>query len=244
MMKNKLLVITGMLIVSLSSCDDRFFWNNGIEGYGEILTEHRTVGSYNHIELRSMGNIYLSQGEQSSIQIDAQENILDVIQTYVRNNTLFIEFKKDVDQHDGIDYYMSIPDIRGIKLTGVGSIDIENSFECDHIKFEITGAGNISTDNLMATSIQSFITGTGDIELKGSGYTEFHEIEITGTGNLRAFDLETEEVEIISTGVGNCWVHATNKLDVTITGIGNVYYKGNPELTIKNTGLGNVVNSN
>jgi hypothetical protein len=58
---------------------------NCVVGSGNVVNETRSVGSFNGIDLHGSGALFLSQGTQQPLRIEAEDNILKVLSTRVES---------------------------------------------------------------------------------------------------------------------------------------------------------------
>ena len=195
---------------------------NCTRGNGSIISENRTMGSFNSITNTIYGDVFLTQGTQEDIIIEAQPNILRELRTEVINGELRVTFDRCVDIDNKVNIYITIPEIKSLVLTGVGDFIAQNEFQLTNLNVILTGVGDF---NLMGTANEMDVT-------------------LTGVGNVNAFTLITDMCNVILTGVGNVESFVNNELNVSITGNGSVFYKGNPVINSTITGVGNVINSN
>lgn len=205
--------------------------------------ETRDVGSFSSISLSISGDLYLSQGNETKVVIEAEQKILDLIRTEVAGGNLKIKFKTgrwNIRSNKHIKIYISTPDIEGIFLSGSGNITAETQIKTEGLDFSISGSGNIVIDDLVASDLEGRISGSGDIDLSGSETVETMEISISGSGDLFAENLKVNSVEIRISGSGTCKVFAVSELEVSVSGSGSVYYKGNPMVNAKVSGSGKV----
>jgi hypothetical protein len=241
--RNRIAFLFTIVIASafLTGCFDEI---NCIRGHGAVISEVRETGEFSKIMLMTSGNVYVRQSDETELIIEAQENILQEIYTYVNDDVLKIKLDQCVKAIEPIRVYISTPDITGFKITGSGNIYTQGYIDTDHIEFRITGSGKIYADSLTTNLIETYISGSGDIFITTEETVNNHYINITGSGNIFAFDAPTDEVEIDIIGSGNCNVHAISLLDVEIAGSGNIYYIGHPEIIQEITGSGKIKSRN
>ena len=60
----------------------------GVRGNGNVQTEVRQAASFNKIEVSNGLDLFLTQGTEESISIQADENLLEVIKTEVNGGIL------------------------------------------------------------------------------------------------------------------------------------------------------------
>lgn len=255
----KLTVLIISLLLILSGCEDPKAFPCE-KGEGERVTETRTVAGFNHIILNAPGDLYISKGQYFDLEITAQEDILEILQTEVTGNILEIRNDRCIRQSKTIEINLTLPEVNFLEIQGSGSIygldrfssneldllisgsgNIEWASDAGTARLEIKGSGDIVFD-VIADEIFSKTLGSGDIKLSGS--TVAHDINIDASGHVKGFDLITDNTNVNIAASGNCEVFANNELDVKILGSGNVYYRGTPNIDVKITGSGQLVNDN
>ena len=205
--------------------------------------ETRDVGSFSSISLSLPADLYLTQGNDTKVVIEAEQKILDLIRTEVVGNNLKIKYKNgiwNIRSNKHIKIYVSTPDVEGLFLSGSGNIKAETQIKTKSLDFSISGSGNIVIDDLVASDIEGHISGSGDIDLSGSETSETMEISISGSGDFFAENLKVNSVELRISGSGTCRVFAVSELEASISGSGSVYYKGNPRVNAKASGSGKI----
>ena len=230
-----LAVLIGILAVAAVSCK----WTIGVvRGSGDIVSEEREVSGFDEIQFTGIGNLIIEQGDEEALVVEADDNIIGLIETEVRGDELHIGFKRGVNvvPTNKVKFYLTVKELDRIDLSGVGDIDCDE-FETDDIKFHISGSGDIDFE-IIAESIETSVSGLGDINLAGE--VDFHKVQISGSGKYDAEELVSKDCEIKISGLGSATVNASDDLDIEINGAGNVYYKGDPHISQHISGLGRV----
>jgi len=209
-----------------------------VTGSGNIAIEARTVGAFQSIDLQGTGNIYVTQGKESSLRVEAEDNLLPYLQTSVNNGVLTVGLNQScVRNTKPINLYATMSDVRSLSVGGAGNIVSQSPLISDQISAGIAGSGSIDL-NVTATTLNSSITGAGSEKVAGKVST--HRLLIAGTGTLDAYDLGTASTIIDITGTGNAKVRVSENLSVKISGAGTVTYRGNPTVTKEIIGVGSV----
>ncbi len=218
--KNLAILLFALVVQSGCDSDDG---SSCLIPSNNIISENRQLEDFNSISLEGLGNIFLTQESPQMVRIETHENILPLLETRVTNQQLLIEFDECVDgQVEKLDIYISIPEIEGLNIAGIGDITGQNSFDLDDLEI--------------------FISGVGGLTLNGTANNI--DINSSGVGNVHAFELTSNTCDINIMGSGNVETTATDVLNVTINGAGNVFYKGNPTITSNISGSGLVIDAN
>jgi hypothetical protein len=238
MKRSKLLSISLALVITatiLVSCE--------MTGEGEVMNMTFGTEPFTGIVNTISANIHLTRAPDRSVEIIAQQNIIDNILLEVKEEILTISFRENARHYDPININISMPDLSSYYLSGSGSMDMTNAFDsCKTVRMEISGSGSINANLTSSSIIYSVISGSGNISYRGS--SPAHDIRINGSGDMRAFQFNTNQSVVNISGSGFCEVTAENALNVMISGSGNVYYKGHPVINSSITGSGKIYNSN
>ena len=239
---NSLLVLLAVMF-SITSCyhDDDGGIFNCVKGEGNTVTREIAISEFTGVKLEVAGDIFITQGDDFSVTVTSQQNIIDQLERDVNNGTWDIEFDRCVKNYNELTIFITMPEIEYLAISGSGSIVSQNTFNVGEIDLRISGSGDMILD-LEATKVDAKISGSGQMKLNGQ--SDIAEFKISGSGDYHAFDLQVENAEVDISGSGDAEVSVSNFLDVEITGSGDVYYRGNPTLNVKITGSGRVYDSN
>ena len=232
-----IIAMIGVLAIFVASCK----WTIGlVRGSGDIETEERDVSGFHKVYLEGIGNLIITQGDEESLVIEADDNIIPLIRTDVFSHRLTIGFKRGYNfiPISKIKYHLTVIDLDEISLSGAGDVDCDD-FNTDRLEFDISGVGDIDL-NINAERVETTSSGAGDITL--SGKVDSQEIDISGVGKYDAEELESRECSISLSGAGSVTVNTSEELEISISGVGNVYYAGDPHITQDISGLGRVKN--
>ncbi|MCB0834285.1 MAG: DUF2807 domain-containing protein [Bacteroidetes bacterium] len=204
--------------------------------------ETRTVEPFHTVVTKGSEDVYVKQGNTQSLVIEADEDVLKDIVSEVHNGVLKIGLEdRWFDRtwtNKRIKVYVTMPVVKGFKLSGSGEIIGEGDIKSDDLSLTISGSGKIRM-NVFAETISSEISGSGDVRL--SGTTTEYNCRISGSGNIDAMDLRTENCRAKISGAGDARVSVSGDLDVQISGSGNIAYAGDPKtVNTRVSGSGNV----
>ncbi len=237
-MKRNFVLTSSLLVlglVLLSACGLR-----AIRGSGDVETEDRDVSGFDSLEFAGFGRLIVTQGNEESLSIQVDDNLLRYIDTDVVGDTLKIEFDDNIVLRptDGsIIFRLSVIELISIDISGAGTFEIDD-LVTDELEVSMSGAGQIDIDSIEATELKVVLNGAGHIDI--SGTVERQDITISGLGDFNAIDLESEEATVTISGAGDVdlWVH--DELDITISGAGSISFYGDPDVSKSVSGLGSV----
>jgi Putative auto-transporter adhesin, head GIN domain len=235
MKKLWVLLAAATSIVSLPSCEK-------VIGKGPVVTQDRDVHSFQKFSLSVDAEVHFTQSNDYSLEIDAQQNILDQIESVVAGNELKIGLRHSINisNSERIVIRVSAPEVNSFIVSGSGDIDIQQPDAPANLNLAISGSGSIEADQAGISYVESNISGSGRIEVAG-GHPNSNKATISGSGYIDMQNVQVKESETRISGSGTIKVYATQKLNAHISGSGTVYYKGTPTISSSTSGSGSVV---
>jgi len=210
--------------------------------FGENKRETRSVGDFDGIGLAIPANLYLTQGSKNEIIIEANEDVLEKIETEMNGSALNIKFEKWYNYRGAgkIEIFITVKNINSLVVSGSGDIIAKSAIKAKSLDFVVSGSGSVLIDDLAVQNVHAVITGSGDIRIKGNQMADELEVTVTGSGDFEAGELEFEEADLGITGSGSIYAFVNDELEAQITGSGKIYYKGNPLIDANITGSGKI----
>lgn len=200
------------LLIGLAGCNlvpttDR------VQGSGIMKTEKRPLASFSSLEMECHGSIQVRFQEQKNLEISGDDNILPLITTEVKNDTLYIRSSKEYAPKDKLQIIVSLPNLNRFVFAGAGEAELSN-VKNDRVEIVMKGAGSLSA----------------------SGETKEADITLAGAGSVDAKNLHAVNAKVNSTGVGQVDLYATEKLDARTSGVGEINYYGSPKSVNRQAG--------
>jgi hypothetical protein len=221
----------------LASCD--FVSGKRVKGNGNMKTDERSETGFTGVTNGTNFDTYVGIGPYS-VKIEAEENILPYIKTFVDNGVLKVETEDGfwLKTKRTVKIYVTAPRLNKINAAGNGDM-FSSTKLTDSSRIELHIGGNAEMKmEVDAPVVDASLGGNGGIELKGQ--TRDFKCSSAGNGEIKAFDLLTENTKVEIYGNGDADVNASIKLDVRVGGNGDVRYKGNAQTSSQITGNGSV----
>lgn len=234
MKKSILVAMAAASVVTFQSCRKTI-------GEGPSVTRAYSVSDFTSIEAGIGGDVYYMQDSIYKVEIYAQSNVLDVIETPVVGGELRLQFKKfsKIGRYDKVVAYVHAPTINGLGVNGSGTLYASGNVRSNYIDLKVNGSGNINVSSYTGQNLTAQISGSGRIAVNDGAVTS-SDLRISGSGDIDMLHLDADNVSVNTSGSGSTTVTANNTLDVRISGSGNVYYNGNPSLYTSISGSGRV----
>lgn len=230
-------ILVVMLLLLLTACG-----LSVVQGSGNIQTEARPVSGFDRVMFAGNGELVITQGDTESLTVEADDNLLPLIKTEVKNGELFIGFdKEDWDTFyrpsQPIRFNLALDDLSALTLSGSGRATMAELI-ADHLLIEVSGSGSVEVDQLQASDLSLVLSGSGQVEL--SGQATLQEVGISGSGTYHGGDLESQTASVSSSGSGSGTLWVRESLEAKLSGSGSVSYYGSPAVTSESSGSGSL----
>jgi len=219
--------VLGVLIstVVISGC----YYGPCMNGSGPLVTEERGISGFTGVRNSGDFEVIVSQAEEFSVELEAYENLLPIIETYISGYTLVIKSKDNYcyKSSPSVKVYVTLPELDVLELNGSGSIsaDVAESqvFECVN-----NGSGFMVVDNVYAENVHLANAGSGAIEVKKIVAGEVKFVQ-SGSGVIDTgviMESETVNIKHSSSGHVRTTLVAGLQLDAFLSGSGRIDLSG------------------
>lgn len=256
-MKQGLLSITiiAMLIFSTNACSQ----STRVTGSKNYITKEVKVDNFTEIKLTGSPDVIYTQSPgKAKVEIYGSDNIVDLIETYVKDGALIVQFKSNtqINNSGKLEVRVNSAQLNRVNITGSGDVTFANGIKgTDNLTLSIQGSGDIGGTNITCQNLSIAIQGSGDIQLNeiassftkvaisGSGDIELNgkskkaEYSVSGSGDISAEGLMVEDLSARVSGSGDIKCYATTTLKAHVGGSGDIEYKGNPQVESSRKGV-------
>ena len=215
-----------------------------INGQGPVVSQTFNVSYFNAVNLNLDADVYYTQDNTYKLEIHAQQNILDIIESPVEGRELRLSFQNfNVWKHDRITIYISAPFLNSIGITGSGTIHALQAIHGNNLSMKVTGSGDVNIAQFKGQSVSGDVSGSGSIIING-GDVSSEDLHISGSGTIDLMGMSAATANTHTSGSGSTYLYATDHIDVRISGSGDVYYSGNATVNSSISGSGKVHHRN
>jgi hypothetical protein len=202
---------------------------NTIVGSGRVIEKTWPLNSnpiHSIAFSNSVGSLSIEKGEENSLKIEGEDNLLDCFSSYtLQNRELTVG---QITPHVAMKLHKTIR----YTLT-VASFPEE---------LKVFGGGYVLVPALHAPRFHCHIQGSGKVVVQ-KGEVSSQSVEISGSGKYKASNLKTDHSKIAISGSGSARVQATSSIEAKISGSGRCVYSGQPQVTSRISGSGRIFKS-
>jgi hypothetical protein len=196
---------------SFGRLSDRLFHVNldiggRVSGSGNVATEHRGVAGFNSVEVSGVFQVEIVSGKEYSVEVQADDNVLPLIETNVSGSTLHIDLREKASSISTMIVRITAPNIERVDTTGAANVT----------------ASGISNDLFT-------INTTGASKVNLGGETAKLDIKVTGASVIDAEQLNAVAANIKASGASKINVSVSGELHTDASGASRIVYSGDPK---------------
>ncbi|MES2634278.1 MAG: head GIN domain-containing protein [Pseudomonadota bacterium] len=232
-------VALAMGLGSASVFAGSWFGGETVKGNGIVKKQERSVGAFRGVELSMAADVEVRLGAVDSVSIEADENLLPLVESSVAKGTLRLKPIRKNLRLDGrtLKIVVTAKEIHELGVSGAGNITA-TGLKSPRLELEIAGSGTIDAKQVQTDVLEVSIGGSGTIKVGGT--TRQFTAEIAGSGDIEAQQLKADEAKVSIAGSGNASLWPVSSLKASIAGSGDVEYYGDPKMTSSIAGAGSV----
>jgi hypothetical protein len=220
-MYKKILGLFIVMALMLGACSFVTISSNSVVGSGNVIRERRGVSGFTSVMLLGSAHVEVTFGVLESVNVEADDNIVPLVETVVKNGQLVISNKSNAN-------FTSFNPVR-VNVTMKSLKEVT-----------LSGSGNINISEIGGDTLKVNLPGSGSLSVTGSATTV--NISLPGSGNIYCNRLIAKSATVALNGSGNIEVFNMQNLDARVRGSGTIHYGGNPAQVSKNiSGSGSIM---
>ncbi len=234
------IAIAVLMSIFLSSCGFDINigdFGSGKKGNGNVVTDSRSVtDEFTRISASEGIMVYVTQADDFKIEVEADDNVIDLIRTDINNGKLRIHAEENIGRATK-KVYVSLPSITELSASSGSHLETENTIKSDNLVVD-GSSGALLKIELVANDLE--IDASSGANLNISGQTDNADIDVSSGGNINAKQLESNNCVADASSGGNVQIQVSEFLRADASSGGNISYSGSPELEKKKSMSGSV----
>lgn len=224
-MKNLRLLTVTLTLLAITACTNAQL-RKTVHGDNNVVKKERKAGNFSGIRVSTGIDVFLKQGDNEVITVEADENLHEYIITEVKGDILHVYTDANIRDASRKRVYVTMKDINSVKTTSAGDVIGETPIKTDRLELSASSAGDIKLE-VFAKEVGINISSSGDITV--SGKADILEADLSSAGDLNAYDLEVREADVSVSSAGDADVNVSEKITARASSAGDINYKGNPK---------------
>jgi hypothetical protein len=234
------------------------FSSDAVQGDGIAARDQRTVGTVPALEVNGSVVVDVRVGPATSLVVEADGNLLPLVRTDVRGDTLVVEIARAYRSSNPVRVSYTVPRLSEVRHTGSGRLSVQGlngtplkvaqqgsgstllTGQVASLDVAGSGSGSVDASTLRSASANLSMSGSGRINV-GEVRGEYAVATLTGSGQLRVAG-SVRTLTARSTGSGHLDLVnlVSEQADLTATGSGGLTANVKQSLVAQNGGSGGI----
>jgi Putative auto-transporter adhesin, head GIN domain len=207
-------------------------WPGVLIGSGNLETKEYAFADFTRIEISSAFEFEIRQSSSYSINVTADDNIIDHVQVSQDGQTLRIRLATVPSLRlVTLRASVAIPQLRGLAASGASRGTVSDFISTAGLNITVSGASRVTGD-ITSGDIEFDVSGASTVQLEGSAGDMIATVSGASRFNLGDFVVYNADVNISGASTGTVNLHGT--LNANVSGASTLLYIGEPVMGVIN----------
>lgn len=196
-------------------------------GIAQEQADKRKVSNFSGISVQESIKVELTYGENESVEVFADEDYIDRVETEVKGDILHISMKGN--NWNGWNKHILVKvtakQINAIKASSSASLTTQNLIETDHLKINASSSAKIKVA-FKAEKASCRASSSSTVNLKGN--TKQLHAHVSSSASILAEGLKASKIDADASSSGKIIVNPQDELVAHASSSGSIKYLGKP----------------
>ncbi len=231
------IAIAALLALFSSSCAFDISFGEGKRGNGQVVEESREVSEEFTMVYASEGlDVFVTQGDEFSINVEADENIIDLIGTDIRDGRLKIHAIENIGRATK-SIYVSLPEVEALETSSGADLIAQTTIRADKIELEASSGSDLEVEVDARTVVAETSSGA---DIKVSGRTDMLQADASSGSDIKARGLLAKKCTADASSGADISVNVSESLIADASSGADISYTGDATVQKKKSVSGSV----
>ena len=217
------ITIAVLMALFLSSCAFDMSWGEGKRGNGIIAEDRREVTEEFTVISAAEGlDVYVTQDRNFEILVEADENVIDLIGTDIRDGKLKIHAIENIGRATK-KIYVTLPEITALRTSSGADLITRERIEADEISLDASSGSDLRIQ-LNADMVYADTSSGASIRISGAANTLY--ADASSGADIRAGEFEVKTCEADASSGADIRVNVSEQLVADASSGADIKYTG------------------
>lgn len=223
-MKTIKIIAAFSILLFLSSCI--YSINTGEKGNGKVVTKDRSV-SEDFTEVRGSAglDVYLTQGSENKIVVEADENLHQYIETDIKNGKLHITTSDNIRWSKAKKVHVTFKELNNIEASSGADVVGNSVIKSQTLTLKSSSGADLKVE---VFSQELTVTSSSGAEIEISGKATSIKANASSGSEIDAKDLLVINCDAKASSGAEVVVNVKDRLETKVSSGGEIKYYGNP----------------
>lgn len=231
------IAIALLMALFMSSCAFDLNFGSGKPGNGVVTQEDREVyEEFTEVSASEGLDIYVTQAEIFNIEVEADENIIDLIGTDIKNGRLRVHAIENIGRATK-KVYISMPDITKLESSSGAGLIVTNLIRANKIDLNSSSGADLKLE-VIAEEI--FANTSSGADIKISGETNMLHANASSGSDIKAKNLIAKTCNADASSGAGITINVSETLIADASSGADIKYAGEANVQSKKSASGSV----
>jgi len=221
------IAIAVLMALFLSSCAFDMNFGQGKKGNGIVAKESREVyEDFTEISASEGLDVFVTQADNFSIEVEADENIMELIGTDIKNGKLRIHAIENIGRATKR-IHVTLPEVTGLYASSGSDLVTQNVIRANKIALDASSGADIKAA-VVAEEVEADTSSGADIRLEGEA--QMLRADASSGSGIRAKNFEVRVCYADASSGADIDLNVSESLVAEATSGADISYSGNPSV--------------
>ncbi len=232
-MKTIKIILALVLVTTITSCHFDMHLKHE-NGNGNVETEEREVTQdFDQVKGSRGLDVYLTEGNENKIVVEADENLLNLIETNISNGKLTITSSKNIGKAKAKKVHVTFVTLTSIEASSGSDVVGNSVIKSESLTLDSSSGADLEVE-VFTKELYAETSSGADIDVTGKASKL--SAKASSGSDLNAKKLEVITCNAKASSGANITVNVKEKIDAKASSGGDVRYYGNPVSVTKKDG--------
>ncbi len=208
----------------LSACNLHI--NTGENGNGKVVTQERNV-TKDFTEVRGSAglDVYLTQGDENKIVVEADENLQQYIETDVENGKLHVTTSENIGRSKAKKVYVTFKELNTVEASSGADVTGNSVIKSENLSLKSSSGADLKVE-IFSKNLTAKTSSGADLVV--SGKASSLQADASSGSELNAKELLVISCNAEASSGAEVTVNVKDNLETKVSSGGDVNYYGNP----------------
>lgn len=231
------IAIAALLALFTSSCAFDINFGEGKRGNGQVVEESRKVTEeFTEVHASEGLDVFVTQGNDFSINVEADENIIDIIGTDIRDGRLKVHAIENIGRATK-NVYVTLPEVTSLSTSSGADLIGQNTIKTNKIELDASSGSDLEVE-VDANEVSADTSSGADIKV--SGRTEVLYADASSGSDIKARGLMAKRCTADASSGADISVNVSESLTADASSGADISYTGDASVQKKKSVSGSV----
>lgn len=231
------IAIALLLALITSSCAFDVNFGNGKKGNGVVVEEARKViEDFTVVSAAEGLDVFVTQGNDYSISVEADENVIDLIATDIKDGKLRIHTVENIGRATK-NIYVTLPTVTALESSSGADLIAKSLIRANRIELDASSGSDLHVE---VEAQEVYADASSGADIKVSGTTDRLEADASSGADIRARELLAKTCHADASSGSDISVNVSETLIASPSSGADISYTGEAKVTKKKSVSGSV----